>query len=275
MALKATFDTTMHSPMAANTQAAGTRTVALSSSKAPNGHRVSLRPCNTLLGLSISDPEWVRCVHAGGEEDKITLETMLLKEHDTCDCLGRTWQMVAAAMGNDHLLGLAKMSCTFNKNCICCDLDGDTAMHHAARNGSANCGKILIELEQRDAITENAGTYTGSMSIRNKDGYTPLGLAAEYGRVNFVQLLLVAGADPNETLSTCMSGNLPVHFACMRGFPRVVRALVQGGANATLKNAKAEAPSDLATCQTKKFLDNPVMADLDALVRGKQYVRQH
>ena len=50
-----------------------------------------IRPRSTLLGLSISDPEWVRCVPSGGKEDKEMLENMLMTQHTNANCLGRTW----------------------------------------------------------------------------------------------------------------------------------------------------------------------------------------
>jgi hypothetical protein len=50
-----------------------------------------IRPRSTLLGLSVSDPEWVRCVPAGGKEDKEMLESLLLTQHANTNCLGRTW----------------------------------------------------------------------------------------------------------------------------------------------------------------------------------------
>ena len=50
-----------------------------------------IRPRSTLLGLSISDPEWVRCVPSGGNEDQKILERMLMTQHTNTNCLGRTW----------------------------------------------------------------------------------------------------------------------------------------------------------------------------------------
>ena len=100
-------------------------------------------------------------------------------------------------------------------------------------------------------------------------GKTPLGLAAEYGRVQFINMLLAAGTDPNEEDPPCVCGNRPVHFASARGFLKALKALVNGSANATLKNSKGEDPSSLATGITKEFLVNPLVSDIEAWVQGQ------
>jgi ankyrin repeat protein len=176
--------------------------------------------------------------------------------------------MFAAAMNNFHLLAMSKHADVPGgvSSLLVLDFNGDTPLHHAARNGAVECGKLLLQFEK---VKEISPEGSSSMKIRNKDGYTPLGLAAEYGRVRFINLLLAAGADPNEEAFPCVSGNRAVHFASVRGFHKALRALVNGGANATLKNSKGEDPSCLATGMTKEFLINPLISDLEALVRGQ------
>ena len=208
--------------------------------------------------------------------------------------------MIAAAMDNDILLGMSKHGALSREHVgkiTPTDLDGDTALHHAARNGSLTCARILLQYEEESGITSveaikrklsnatpeetfkvidhDSSSYLSydewrqflgvdvreealaslfkrfdtdmdnklswdefregltqiPMSMihtRNKAGYTPLGLAAEYGRTKFVELLLAGRADPNENEFQCVSGNRPVHFACVRGFDRALRALVRG-----------------------------------------------
>ena len=63
---------------------------------------------------------------------------------------------------------------------------------------------VLLQFEKAMQISPEGSI---SMKIRNKDGYTPLGLAAEYGRVRFMNMLLAAGADPNVEDSRRVSGN--------------------------------------------------------------------
>lgn len=175
-------------------------------------------------------------------------------------------------MNNFHLLAMSKHAIqsadgvSSESSSVVLDVDGDTALHHAARNCAVECGKLLLQFEHDMGIAPGSDSL---MYIRNNDGYTPLGLAAEYGRVRFINMLLAAGADPNEVdIAQCVSGNRPVHFASVRGFHKALQALVNGGANATLQNAKGEDPSALATGKTKEFLDNPLVSDLEALVLG-------
>ena len=54
----------------------------------------TLIPRDTLLGLSISDPDWVRCVPRGGNEDKEMLHNLLLTQDSQTNCLGRTWYVI-------------------------------------------------------------------------------------------------------------------------------------------------------------------------------------
>ena len=78
-------------------------------------------------------------------------------------------------------------------------------------------------------------------------------MAAEYGRVQFVKLLLEFGADANDdmpgitrTVSASSDGCLPIHHAASKGFEAVVRALVNGGADATRGNTRGETAVDVA-----------------------------
>ena len=86
---------------------------------------------------------------------------------DSRDNVGRTPVMVAAAMGNSELLATLLADGRWTVNAV--DTDGDTALHHVARNGTVQCGAMLL---RRGA----------DVTVRNTSGYTPLGLAAESGR---------------------------------------------------------------------------------------------
>jgi ankyrin repeat protein len=114
--------------------------------------------------------------------------------------------MFAAAMNNFHLLAMSKHADVPGgvSSLLVLDFNGDTPLHHAARNGAVECGKLLLQFEK---VKEISPEGSSSMKIRNKDGYTPLGLAAEYGRVRFMNMLLAAGADPNVEDSRRVSGN--------------------------------------------------------------------
>ena len=68
------------------------------------------------------------------------------------------------------------------------DTDGETPLHHAARNGHLQPVQLLLEaFADKDAATK--------IDLR-----TPLLLATRGGHLNIVQLLVAAGADTEKAL---------------------------------------------------------------------------
>ena len=91
-------------------------------------------------------------------------------------------------------------------------------IHHAARNGNLNRVKALLD----------QGVHVNS---RNAYGYTPLHIAAQAGRLNVVHELLRRGAHVNPRNHR---GITPLQWASSH--PRVIHALIKGGANPRYKN---------------------------------------
>ena len=212
------------------------------------------------------------------------------------DALGRTWLMAAAAMDNTGVLGggMAALkardggsddACGMDVLTLVCQADdeGDTALHHAARNGSTRCAKLLLEVLRLGGD----GRWVGQVATtRNKEGYTPLGLAAEYGRTEFVALLLAGfGVDANDD-KTAAAGedhpkghpkggvSLPLHHAATKGFVGPVSELIRAGADTTLLNAKGETAATVAVGAAQELLANPLVAALRSLVDGRVDMQQ-
>jgi hypothetical protein len=221
------------------------------------------------------------------------------------DVLGRTWLMAAAAMDNAGMLaaaraaaGLAGDDCAarWHKLVALQDHEGDTALHHAARNGASSpVIRLLLEgaaaaspavataaATAAPATTATAAaaavTAAAAAAARNKEGYSPLGLAAEYGRVRFVETLLSEefGADANDGVVTTYGdfgtvhprALLPLHHAAAKGFGDVARALVRAGADTTAPNAKGDTAAAIATGTARALLADPLADALQELVRG-------
>ena len=96
-------------------------------------------------------------------------------------------------------------------------VDGDsgyTPLHYAAREGHAECVRVLLA----SGANANARTRAG--------GATPLHRAAFTGEATCVRLLLDGGADP---CARDADGESALHKASANGHADVVRALLRAG----------------------------------------------
>ena len=101
------------------------------------------------------------------------------------------------------------------------DNNGWSAAHFAARSGKV---ALVGLLRQRARVT---------LCASDKDGDTPLHVAAELAKVGFIKALLGAGVDADAANS---SGWTALHTAATKGYADVVRALLDGGASANASN---------------------------------------
>jgi ankyrin repeat protein len=107
------------------------------------------------------------------------------------------------------------------------DSDGWGAAHFAARSGKV---ALVGLLRQRARAT---------LCAADKDGDTPMHVAAELAKVGFIKALLGAGVDADAANS---SGWTPLHTAATKGYADVARALLDGGASANATNAAGWTP---------------------------------
>ncbi len=107
--------------------------------------------------------------------------------------------------------------------------------------GGAELAQFLL-----DRGAEKAGLEVG-----DKDGVTPLHLAARYGKVDLAEFLLKneVAVDPADH-----EGSTPLHYAAKTGQIQVARLLLDRGADRTAKNKAGQAPLDL-TFRGAKLLD--------------------
>ncbi|XP_071476528.1 uncharacterized protein [Diadema antillarum] len=155
------------------------------------------------------------------------------------------------------------------------DRNGQTAAHHACKNGSAGCLGAILRYSQVDV----------NLNIRNYEGYTPLHLAAMIGNPTLVTMLLEKGADLNskdskngwtplfhavtnqdtklvhkmlssgaEVNVQSYSGNTVLHVATGRGYTDIVKILVHYGADMSLKNTQWDTPATITTDKTMSTL---------------------
>ncbi len=79
--------------------------------------------------------------------------------------------------------------------------------------------------------------------------HTPLHMAAFYGRVKIVRMLIDAGADVNVQSE---DGWTPLHVAAYKEELKIARMLIDAGANKDLQNDDDKLPYDLADTQELK-----------------------
>jgi ankyrin repeat protein len=116
--------------------------------------------------------------------------------------------------------------------------DGDRPLNTAAAAGDAATTKFLLE-------------HGADPNLPSRSGNTPLHDAALHGDAEAIGLLLAHGARVNTP--TLDDGSTALHIAASFDRLNAVKALVQHGADTTLKNAGGFTAADLAV--RNKFAD--------------------
>ncbi|XP_028990730.3 caskin-2-like [Betta splendens] len=124
-----------------------------------------------------------------------------------------------------YLLGSAK-----KLNINYQDLDGFSALHHAAMTGTAELLSFLLEAQ-------------ATVDIRDTNGMCPIHYAAWQGKPDSVLLLLRAGASVN---TPSHDGQLPLHLSAQYGYYEVSEMLLEHKSNPGLTNDAKRTPLDLA-----------------------------
>jgi ankyrin repeat protein len=104
--------------------------------------------------------------------------------------------------------------------------DGTTPLHYAALHPT----DILDQLIAKGA---NVNVSTSSPDL---EGATPLHIAAEFGQLKWVRLLLQKGANPNALM---LDGRTPIIHACKEGQAEIVKALLDAGADMRVAQVSA------------------------------------
>jgi hypothetical protein len=90
-----------------------------------------------------------------------------------------------------------------------------------------------------------------------EDRHDALALAAQFGHVEIVRLLLDAGEDPNRYNPVAHSHSTPLHQAALAGHEKVVRLLVEHGARLDMKDIIWQAtPADWARHAGKTAIED-------------------
>lgn len=96
--------------------------------------------------------------------------------------------------------------------------DGTTPLHYAAIHSSE-----ILELLLNKGAQVNVSTTSADL-----EGATPLHIAAEFGQLKWVRLLLAKGANVNAMM---LNGRTPIVHACKEGQAEIVKTLLDAGAD--------------------------------------------
>lgn len=145
---------------------------------------------------------------------------------------------------------------------------GESLVLHAAYSGALELVPMLLRGRRLDACEAAALGDVAALRVaiesdddarvrRSSDGWTPLHLAAFFGRDDAVALLIDHGA-PLDAHSTNATRNTPLHAALAGATkPSVVRRLIFAGADVTARGAHNITPLHLAASR-----GDGVLADL-------------
>jgi hypothetical protein len=162
---------------------------------------------------------------------------------------------------------------------LLCDYGADpnTAIQAAALHGELEAVNALIGRGARIDLPVAAalGRITDARELlagaSSEDRHLALSLAADFGHVEIVWLLLDAGEDPNRYNPVGgHSHTTPLHQAAGRGHDEVVRLLVERGARLDLKDILWRAtPADWARHAGKTEIEEYLIAKWDARMRNE------
>ncbi|XP_052792438.1 NF-kappa-B inhibitor cactus-like [Mya arenaria] len=124
-------------------------------------------------------------------------------------------------------IGAARMLVCAGASWTVHDVNGNTPLHIACRDGHLEMAKTLLQpvnIKETMVHFQNK-RIPQELSVRNYDGLTCAHLAANRGHVALVQLLVIRGAEVN--VGEGKTGRTCLHNACIIGDVAMVRALLQ------------------------------------------------
>jgi len=107
----------------------------------------------------------------------------------------------------------------------------------------------IIKNEDEDTLSDMV-MLGFDIDQRDRDGYTPLMIAASLGKVDFAQFLINNGADANARSHT---GLTPMHRAAQDGHNNVIAVLLMADANINIPDMHGFTPLMVAVMANQRF----------------------
>ena len=121
--------------------------------------------------------------------------------------------------------------------------DKTTPLHTAATHGNTCLAELLLDstpqLKGRTGGVMQLLINSASIDARDKAKNTPLHLAAQYGHIDMVDLLLSKGASIE---AKCPYGKTPLHYAAQGDHTETIKLLLKRGASIEAKLGSGRTP---------------------------------
>ncbi|CAD8088941.1 unnamed protein product [Paramecium primaurelia] len=156
------------------------------------------------------------------------LNEQFLKE-SSCNRAGACLQFLEPTIVHNmlNLSPKVKVNSDLRASVTSRDLNGNTALHFAAKNGNIHLVQALLYKDIQ-------------IDTQNEDKMTPLLLSAYYGKFETLQILVNLGANINHQ---DIHGNTSLHYACKYNFKSIVEFLLQKKHLILLQNHEQKYPN--------------------------------
>lgn len=199
---------------------------------------------------------------AGYEDIALELDITKANIHESVERGGRSFdgntpaQAAHAAAKRNGIEEIQRLlsSCCESRDIVgCTDKNLDTPLHIAVNNGFEDVVRILLNTD--------CG-YDVAVNMKNKQGYTPIHVAAYKERCQIIKDILNSqGARvSNHALSIAdSSGSTPLHIAAWRGCADVVELLLMRGADVDAVNSNGDTPLMLVITHGSQICDEKIV----------------
>ncbi|MDR1925635.1 MAG: ankyrin repeat domain-containing protein [Planctomycetaceae bacterium] len=171
------------------------------------------------------------------------------------------------------------LHCAASKEFI--DIDRDTAsiLNHfisgigtkAKSTSNNNIGKILgIITKGNFSCADSLVSHGADVNAVDKNGITPLHIAAFCDNVPILETLLSHGANVN---AVCNKGMTPIHYAALFGGVETIETLIEHGANANVMDDAGSTPVHIAATREDSIVLDRLLTlctDIDVNATGKK-----
>ncbi|KIN07094.1 hypothetical protein OIDMADRAFT_150361 [Oidiodendron maius Zn] len=187
------------------------------------------------LPVGLAPQEGESALHSSVRNaDLGAIERLISEGHslDVFDSRGYTPLHTAAARGRIDVLELLLLQCT-NLEVRSQTFNKDTPLTWTATEGTAESINILLD-------------HGAEIETVLGDGLRPIHLAAQCANYKITQMLLEGNVplDINVCTSDRLQGRSALHYAVLNGEPRVVKLLLQKGADVNARDIGGQTPSD-------------------------------